>query len=622
MVCDNVCQELEELFQADLEASIKQKQRLNLLRLLQQEWSSNYAGYTDAVVCDQSGVKLTDSQSSFSIQLRTSSWLPSTPVSGEKAGAVFRRPGEVFVPQDRVRQLLSNFVPYMVTEVQGDTTLLQFIGVKSARVIDPSFIMSMLKTWSHNEPTSDRTSFCTSLHHITSVYQYLERNCRPQEIRDLFDDHRVVFTSEVRSHQDVHGAVVQGLFVHKNMVYWKDPSGLQQKYKGLNNRIELGGFYSHQPDLERFFCGLINVDILPTIKEYAELLVQCASDITLPDNGRIKEEILVLYKMLGQKCLASPRYNQQHDMFAGQQLQTDTAATQFIKRVLEDQPVFPTTGNKWVTLAERPLICDSSSSDLQKLFEDKKEVHVLNFGDRDRLGRVVDGVYKPGSMNRQHVQVFLEACGVGKLVDCIKEEFITELTKPSIPLQLFLYEICPYVQLYMSQSSSKDIQLAYEKLTSEVKIAAKLKIMRFLEAKKIEKVYRYQHDPNVFAKQTVNCGLQDLMEFYVSISISKSLQSNSDVRREVAKLFSGGSIEAQNALFNFLGNLRLELGNKKKADKGIDERICRAFSLNFPMDEDAEPWEVPKPVIPEDPPKMGKSLTFLFHFIFIYLFLL
>ncbi|XP_033634434.1 uncharacterized protein LOC117295789 isoform X1 [Asterias rubens] len=604
MIHDSVCQELEDLFQADLEASTKQTQRKNLFGLLQQEWSSSYAGYTDAVVFDQEGLKITDTQSSFSIQLRTSSWLPSTPVSGEKAGTVFRRPGEVFVPQARLKQLLSNHVPYMVTEPQVEASLLQFIGVKTAGVIDPNFIMTKLKTWCHDEPSSDRTSFCTSLQHITSVYQYLHENCRPNEIRDLFDDHKVVFTSEARLDPR---APVQGLFVHKNLVYWKDPSGLQQKYKGLNNRIELGGFYSHLPELESFFCGLINVDALPTIKEYAELLVQCASDITLPDNGRIKEEILVLYKMLGQKCLASPsgnRYNQQHDMFAGQQHQTNTASTQFIKRVLEDQSVFPTTSNKWVTLAQRPLICDSSSSDLQKLFEDRREVHLLNFGDRDRLGRVVDGVYKPGTMNRQHVQVFLEACEVGKLEDCIKEEFITELTKPSIPLQLFLYEICPYVQLYMSQSSTKDVQSAYEKLTSEVKIAAKLKIMRFLEAKKIEKVYRYQHDLDVFAKQTVNCGLQDLMEFYVAISISKSLQNNSDVRREVAKLFSVGSIEVQNALFNFLGNLRLELGSKKKAVKGIDESICRALNLNFPLGEDAEPWDVPKPVIPVDPPKM------------------
>ena len=615
MIHDYVCRELEELFRADLEMSTKQTQRLNLMMLLEREWSSNYASYTNAVVFDQSGTKLTDTQSSFGIHLKTWSWLPSTPVSGENATVVFRRPGDIYISQDRVGKLLSNHVPYLMMKVQGDTEMLQFIGVKSAGVIDVIFMISMLKTWSnsHDETSSyltRRTSFCTSMGHITRVYQYLEQNCRPQEIKDLFNDHRVVFCPETRL-QNVDSPV-QGQFVHKSMVYWSDPSNLLQKYKVLTNRIQLGAFYSSWPEMQDFFCRQINVDTVPTIKEYAELLVECASDITLPDNARIKEEILILYDMLGRKCLSSSSntYSQHRDMYAQrapqQQLVVEPASAQYIKRLLEEQPVFPTSGNKWVTLKERPLICEGPSSDLQKLFSDK-EVHLLNFGGRDRLGRVVDGVYKSGSTDRPYVHVFLEACGVGMLADSVKEEFITELIKPSTSLQLFLHEICPYVQLFMSQNSTKDFHSTYEKLTAEINIAAKFKVMLFMEAKKLEKVYRYQHDPSVFAKQSVNCGLQDLTEFYITTTISQNLQNNSDIRREVAKLFSCGSAEVQSALFNFLGNLRLEIGNWRRADKGVDEGICKVLNLTFPLEADDEPWEVPKPVIPEETPKMGKS---------------
>ncbi|XP_038073872.1 uncharacterized protein LOC119741972 [Patiria miniata] len=608
---DNACKEFEELVQANLEMSTIQSQRRCLLEILNHEWSRYYPAFMGAEVFDQSGTKLASTESSFAIHLKTSPWLPSTPIREDNAGQeVFRRPNDIFIYSVRARELLGDHVPYLDAPVQGDGgPMLQFIGLKTIGVLDVNFMISKLKSWCGDEGQSpdlrSGTPFCTSLGHIIRVYSYLEENCRPKELKELFSDHRVVFVPPKVMLQK-YEVPVPGQFVHKSLVYWQDPSSLLKKYIKWSTRAQLCALYPQ--NMEDFFRRQINVDSMPTIKEYAQVLVHCAGAIALPDNARIKEEVLVLYSMLGQKCSALSssghrHYSDEHAVGSAQQEpDVKSSSVQFLKSILEGQAVFPTSGNKWVTAEEKPLICDSQSTDIQKLFLDKKEVHLLNFGDRNRLGRVVEGV--SGSVDQQYVDVFLEAFGIEMLSDCIKEEFITELTKPSPLLQLFLHDVCHYIQLYMSMQRNvkKEFQSTCEKLSTTLNIAAKLKVMRFMSAKKIDKVYRFTHDPSVFAEQSVECGLQELTEFYIVTGISKNLRQNSNVRREVAKLFSCESTEVQEALFSFIGSLLLEMGSKRgeSVEKGINEGICRALGLTFPREDNDEPWEVPKPFIPEE----------------------
>ena len=75
--------------------------------------------------------------------------------------------------------------------------------------------------------------------------------------------------------------------------------------------------------------------------------------------------------------------------------QVDQNYVMTLKAMLQDKDVFPTTGNKWLTSAEKPLIVDDKH--LAELFEDKHK-YIINFLDLDEqvLGKYEFVIFPSG----------------------------------------------------------------------------------------------------------------------------------------------------------------------------------------------------------------------------------
>ena len=137
-------------------------------------------------------------------------------------------------------------------------------------------------------------------------------------------------------------------------------------------------------------------------------------------------------------------------------LDPNSQSCQFVRELLKEQAVFPTRANKWVSLANKPILCDDDSAEIEKLFMHNPLVHLLNMADKDKLGRTIrepKGRRGRDGSNKENVKQFLEACQIQSLSECVEREFVPTLLQASPNVQLFLHTICPYIQLYISTQS-------------------------------------------------------------------------------------------------------------------------------------------------------------------------
>ena len=126
---------------------------------------------------------------------------------------------------------------------------------------------------------------------------------------------------------------------------------------------------------------------------------------------------------------------------------------QFLRNLMMKEAVFPTRANRWITLESKPILCDDDSAELEKLFSHDLRVHLLNMADKDRLGRTIGSRGRSGGARGEHVRLFLEACQIQTLTECVEREFIPTMLQPSPNVQLFLHTICPYIQMFISMRS-------------------------------------------------------------------------------------------------------------------------------------------------------------------------
>ncbi|XP_028263346.1 uncharacterized protein LOC114437112 isoform X2 [Parambassis ranga] len=601
---DYPCEEFHGLATAQLPDHLLLQQRMALLELLETNWDTGhrYSQYITAQVVDSDGQPVRSIKSSFYHHLCRLEWLPaSRPQQGELQDRKYLCPSSVYLTSPDVTRLLGTHVYYVDI---NSSDFSRALGMRET--ISVEVLINYLKEWcvkpqaETQEPAlpeneSEGADFTSTVQHIQNVYTYLHTNCPPSTLKELFQHTPAVFVEHNR-HND---GWCSGRFYHLKEVCWSDPTTLFQRYRQLTHRADspvqqprvLAPFYS-QLDGMRDFFNRLKVDRSPNMKQYVGLLELICSSSPIP-TAEVLQDVSVLYARLAEKCkLQGPA-----DQEIITQYKLDRGYCSTLKGMVSDKRVFPAKDNSWVSLARKPMICDSK--ELEKIFKQHKQVCLLDLPPAERTTQKHNTAHKNNfaagqratapKFNENDRFLFLEICGIRQLSHCVRSEPQTELLQPCPSMQAMVRSVIPYIQRFLYHHD--ELSGVYSELT-DGNIAEKIKHLYFGQVCKL--YIRYQLDvadgeESVIEVQDVICLLKDEKELYIQ---KDHLSAHLDICRELVKLFCTDTNHSKE-LMRFLSGLITSL-----SDPGALRRYLMKEDIReLPGEE--EQWEVPEPPKPE-----------------------
>ncbi|XP_067914661.1 uncharacterized protein wu:fj29h11 isoform X3 [Heterodontus francisci] len=597
VVEDYVCEELHSLLTTEvLSDQMKQKQRVNLLKLLDRNWDSGcrLSQYCTAVVFDsQDKVLKNDVASSFTLYLETLSWLPTDKPSAAGLGfcTAYMRPNEVYLRSGNLLELLADHVSYVCCDLLEKSTFAAFTGIKTSISVD--MMINHFKSWCVKTPPSESgdlegAEFRTNAEHIHRVYAYLDRNCSGSQLKELFERFPAVF---VPSSSEL---IWTGKFYYQKDVCWSDPTNMFQRYKSqiqeTNGSFQepqlLAPSYSLWGDMKNLFLKTLNVERMPSMKHYVNLLVLMCSKVSFPSSG-ILQDVSVIYAVLAEKC-------KNYDYSGSFEL--NTAYCHTLKGMVKDERVFPAKDNRWVSMANSPVIPDNKH--LERIFK-AHSMCLLNLPAAERNRSKAKTNKQELRFNEEDRNLFFEICGVEQLSNCITVEAQTEVFRICPRVQNFVRLVVPFIQRWFFHHD--DFSDVYQEL-QDCNIAASLKSMTFIQVNKLYLFYQLTL-PNaspVFENEDIVCHLKDKKDFYIQ---KDHITSHTDICREFVKLFSDGSKELEKELERFLQSLISYL-----EDEVALKRFLKLEGV-AELPEDEAKWEVPRASeMRPDPPRLPATI--------------
>ncbi|XP_035259283.1 protein NO VEIN isoform X1 [Anguilla anguilla] len=591
VVEDHECEEFRSLVTADqLPDQLKREQRLELLKLLDQNWvtGDRYSQYVNAQVLGGEGRNLI-SKSSFFHFLTSLPWVPAEriePGNFDKSSVEYLRPSAVHLYSPELYKQLGIHVSYVKMDPSEFSNT---VGMKHSITVEE--MIAHLKSWCTEAsescpPTEDRKDFITTVEHVHNVYNYLYRDCSPVKLKDLFQQTAAVFIEFERKEQ-----WCSGRFYMLKEVCWSDPTGMFMRYKDLVRKSGgevqepklLAPFYSQLEYMKDFFLKILGVDPHPSMKQYVDLLELICASSSLP-NTALLQDVNAIYAKLAEKCKTQ----------SGEQEQDAQLIHNYcisLKTMLTDKKVFPTMDNRWVTLSLRPLIPDDKN--LENIFKPYREVCLLNLP-KAAKGPLHKSNFNPGkrmmgekqvAFNESDRDLFLKICEVKTLSQCVTTEALTENYRPCQPLQALFHKVVPYVQKFLCHH--EELGYIYNEL-KENHIAQLVKSLSFGQVGKLYRVYRMNlsDEQSITEQKNVICLLKDNKEFYIQ---KDHLTAKLDISREMAKLFITDSKYGKE-LQIFLLELLTSLDDKDALKSFLRENDIK----DLPDSE--EKWEVPEPL--------------------------
>uniref|UniRef100_A0A4W3JPJ6 Wu:fj29h11 n=2 Tax=Callorhinchus milii TaxID=7868 RepID=A0A4W3JPJ6_CALMI len=592
VVEDHLCEELHTLLTMEgLSDEVKLMQRVKLLTLLDKNWDSGcrISQYCTADLFDSRGQRLKDDvNSSLSIYLTTLPWLPA---HGCGSSTTYLRPNEVYLKEKHLFELLSHHVSYVHCELLEKSSFAAFTGIKTSLTVE--VMINHFKSWCVQSTPSpcdnpQGAEFQTSADHIHSVYTYLGSNCSRHQLKELFERFPAVF---VPTSRDSVEELWVGKFYHQKDVCWTDPTKMFLRYKSLinapNGSIEephiLDCYYSHWEDMRDLFQQSLNIERIPTMKQYVELLVLMCSEASLPNNEAL-QDVSVIYAVLAEKC----RYT---DSDGSLQLNNDYCQT--LKGMLKDEKVFAAKDNLWVSLTRHPIIPDDKH--LERVFKTYTEVCLLNLpvAERNTLKTRTNKRDKP-RFDEEDRKIFLKICGVKRLSECVMVEAQTEDFRQCPAIQNFVHSVVPYIQRFLY--GCEDYHHVYKELIHN-NIVRTLKSIAFIQVGKLYLQYQLTlpNTETLYEKEDIVCHLKGNKEL---LYIQKDhIASRTDICRELVKLFNcAESKEVGKELERFLQGLISCL-----QDAPALKRLLQKEDVGE-LPEDEERWEVPQVCEPRPQP--------------------
>lgn len=380
VVSDYSCEEFRKLVTENAHPESIVPQMQTLATFLDQDWDRYYSQYQSASVSNTSGEGLFDTESSFSIYLRTTSWFPCLLAKPVVKDNVFVRMAEdltlsqpflLYSSVPEIKALLSYTVPYMAVGLAGNSSFGKFLKVRVS--VDVKTVLDSLVSWARREDQKKAAVFRTSLQHIKGVYQFLFERLSPKESQDLLHEHPVIFVpvdDKMAAEQ-----IVAGHMVKRDDVWWEDPTGLFSKHKAslkefhadISCKQTIRTIYG---GMEEWFTGRYGrIQLHPLMTEYAKLWIHIASTEILSRENHAHHDVLRLMVQIGTCLLQGDSGNATNNLLLEEE-------KKHLKNLISNQKIFPTKRNVWVSLSQHPMIPDDRQ--LELMFEENKDVHFLN----------------------------------------------------------------------------------------------------------------------------------------------------------------------------------------------------------------------------------------------------
>ena len=291
-------------------------QMRSLAKLVDKFWDSVYCKYCDTHVVDKNGQNLKETETSFSILLKKSAWLPSLKchfsVSSrgleKRAEVVLCEPGSLYLHSKPVESLLSDKVTYLDAEITSNQ-FVQFLKINTSVSIET--VKNYLLSWSEREKPEVPAIFYSSLAHMISVYQYLGNGLSKQDLKSLLHDQPVIFVPD--HHVGRHNDVGAGKMLSRSEVWIFDPTRLFDRHRDLMNEyhVEVGqkrtihDFYQNYPDVLDLFKQEGRINLQPTMEEYIELQALLCS-LNTPKDTSVLSDVLQVFATIGEALTQRP----------------------------------------------------------------------------------------------------------------------------------------------------------------------------------------------------------------------------------------------------------------------------------------------------------------------------
>ncbi|XP_055510244.1 uncharacterized protein wu:fj29h11 isoform X2 [Leucoraja erinacea] len=548
VVEDYVCEELHGLLTTqDLSEELKLMQRMNLLKLLDKNWDSGsrLSQFCSARVFDsQEKVLRNDVDSSFAIYLKTLPWLPTDSPAADGPGfrPAYLRPIEAYLRSNDLMELLADNVSYVSCELLEKSTFAAFAGIKSSLTVE--MMINHFKSWCVKTPSEpgdvQGAEFRAKVDHIYKVYAYFERNCNHNQLKDLFEQYPAVFIPS----NDLN---CPGTFFHQKEVCWNDPTKIFHRYKSqiqeakdsLQEPHLLAPFYGHKEDMKDLFLKRLNVERIPSMKHYVDLLVLICGSVSLP-NTSVLQDVSVIYAILAEKCKKCNEYGDSWELIKGH--------CQTLKGMIKDEKIFPAKDNRWVSLANHPILPDDKH--LERMFKAQSLCFLTRPAPEKYRPHARNSSKQENRFNEEDRNLFFDICGVVQLSSCVTVEAQTEDFRLCPRVQNFVHSIIPFIQRWFYHHS--DLTDVYKEL-QDSNIAASLKSMAFYQVGKLYLYYQLTlpDKPPVFEQENINCHLKNKKTFYIQ---KDHVTSFIDICRELVKLFDLNK-ELEKELEHFLQRL-------------------------------------------------------------------
>uniref|UniRef100_A0A8C4TJJ4 Wu:fj29h11 n=1 Tax=Erpetoichthys calabaricus TaxID=27687 RepID=A0A8C4TJJ4_ERPCA len=576
---DYECVEFKTLMTVDhLSEEVKFDQRCELLRLLNDNWNTGarFSQYLKAHVLDSQGQKINETRSSFVFHLMTMPWIPvrTTAHGSSHADKVeFLNPNKVYLQSEELYKLLGAHVKYIPIYLNPSDFAVS-IGIKINVTVEEMLIL--FKSWcTSSVAASSRESeggyFTTTTEHIHFIYKYLYQNCNHFQLKELFHQTPAVFVEYEREDS------CSGKFYYMKEVCWSDPTGMFQKYRDLIRGSEgavqeprvLAPFYNQNSDLKDLFLKALNIDKIPSMKQYVDLLEVICAEWPLPPK-ELLQDVSAIYAILAKKC----KIHVDNDG----ETQVDVNYRQSLREMLKDKNVFPTKGNCWVSLARQPLIPDKK--DLEWIFKQSGQVCLLNLPPADLKYSVLKE--NQFTFEEKDRALFLDICDVKKLSQCIIMQAQTENYRPCPAMQHLVRQLVPYIQKFLYNHAA-----VYQEL-EERNISEAIKSLSFGQVGKLYILYelRLSNMEPLIEKEDVICLLKDNKELYIQ---KDHLNARLQICRELVKMFSSEDKDCEKELESFLQMLMSYLDDQA----ALKRFLCKEDIKELP--ETVEKWEVPEP---------------------------
>ncbi|XP_023805116.1 uncharacterized protein LOC101171115 isoform X2 [Oryzias latipes] len=592
---DYTCEEFEILAKAKLPGKDLLRQRRTLLELLEANWDTGhlYSQFLTAQVIDSSGRPIRTTKSSFHHLLCSLEWIPAhREQEGEQQEKEYLCPGSVYLSLPEVTRLLGTHIFYVDLNPSEFTRAL---GIRDTVSVD--LLTHYLKEWcikaqaknqeQQPEQESEGASFTTTVEHIHNVYTYLQANCPQSSLKELFQHTPAVFVETHRRKKNW----CSGRFYHLKEVCWTDTTTMFWHYRRLTQRKGslvqkpkiLEGFYNQLEGMTRFFTRVLEVNSSPTVTQYVSLLEAICT--STPTAEKV-QDVSVIFARLAQLCKDQERTHEDNE-----------GCRASLKGLLAEKVVFPTKDNRWVSLAQKPLISDKK--ELEKIFKAEPSLCLLHLPPAKKKavsGRESGHKAAEAAFSESDRLLFLEICGVRRLSQCVTYEPQTEMLKPCPSLQALVRSVIPYIQRFLFHHD--ELSQVYRQL-SKRNIAQKIKSLSFREVAKLYIVYRLNvAEKEVMKTQDVVCLLKDEKELYIQ---KDHLSAKLDIFRELVKLFCTDESHKKE-LLQFLNFLVMTLS---EGSKELDKFLSREDIKELPAGQ--EQWEVPEVILESDHSTQNKT---------------